>query len=62
MGQDAVMHSKAVSSIEKSIQLMSRKQKTDDEKINRVVSSSIRKFFYQETGKRPMVILHIVRV
>ena len=62
MGQDVVMHSKAVSSIEKTIQLMSRKQKIDDEKINRVVSSSIRKIFYQETGKRPMVILHIVRV
>ena len=62
MGQDVVMHSKAVSSIEKTIQLMSRKQKIDDEKINRVVSSSIRKIFHQETGKRPMVILHIVRV
>ena len=61
-GQDSQLQEEAISKIMKSIETMSRKQRLDEEKLKRNVSQVIRKVFYRETGKRPMVLVHIVRV
>jgi len=61
-GQDIDLQEKAISKVIKSIETMSRKQRLEEEKLKRNVSQVIRKVFFRETAKRPMVLVHIVRV
>ena len=61
-GQDIQLQEQVISNIVKSIETMSKKQRLDEEKLKRNVSRDVRKVFYIETGKRPMVLVHIVRI
>jgi len=61
-GQDIQLQEQVIFNIVKLIETMSKKQRLDEEKLKRNVSRAVRKVFYIETGKRPMILLHIVRI
>jgi ribonuclease J len=62
IGEDAVMHEEAISAIVDAVSSMSRRQRFIDDKLESVVSQAARRVFRAETGKRPIVQVHVVRI
>lgn len=62
IGEDVVMHEEAISAIVDAVSSMSRRQRFNDEKLEGVVSQAARRVFRTETGKRPIVQVHVVRI
>jgi ribonuclease J len=62
VGEDAVMHEEAISAIVDAVSSMSRRQRFIDDKLENVVSQAARRIFRAETGKRPIVQVHVVRI
>jgi len=62
IGEDVVMHEEAISAIVDAVSSMSRRQRFLDDKLESVVSRAARRVFRAETGKRPIVQVHVVRI
>jgi ribonuclease J len=62
IGEDAVMHEEAISAIVDAVSSMSRRQRFIDDKLESAVSQAARRVFRAETGKRPIVQVHVVRI
>ncbi len=62
IGEDVVMQEEAISAIVEAVGSMSRRQRFDDNKLESTVSQAARRVFRAETGKRPIVQVHVVRV
>lgn len=62
IGEDVVMHEEAISAIVAAVSSMSRRQRFLDDKLESVVSRAARRVFRAETGKRPIVQVHVVRI
>ena len=62
IGEDAVMHGEAISAIVEAVEKMSGRQRFNNGKLEEVISRAARRVFRAETGKRPIVEVHIVRV
>ena len=62
IGEDVVMHEEAISAISDAVSSMSRRQRFIDDKVESVVSQAARRVFRAETGKRPIVQVHVVRI
>lgn len=62
IGEDAVMHEEAISAIVEAVEKMSERQRFNNGKLEGAISRAARSVFRAETGKRPIVEVHIVRV
>ena len=62
VGEDAVMHEEAISAIVEAVEKMSGRQRFNNGKLEGAISRAARRVFRAETGKRPIVEVHIVRV
>ena len=62
IGEDVVMHEEAISAIVDAVSSMSRRQRFLDDKLESVVSRAARRVFRAETGTRPIVQVHVVRI
>jgi ribonuclease J len=62
VGEDTVMHEEAISAISDAVSSMSRRQRFIDDKVESIVSQAARRVFRAETGKRPIVQVHVVRI
>lgn len=62
IGEDVVMHEEAISAIVDAVSSMSGRQRFLDNKLESVVSQAARRVFRAETGKRPIVQVHVVRI
>ena len=62
VGEDAIMHEEAISAIVEAVEKMSGRQRFNNGKLEGAISRAARRVFRAETGKRPIVEVHIVRV
>jgi len=62
IGEDKVMHEEAISAIVEAVEKMPGRQRFNNGKLEGAISRAARRVFRSETGKRPIVEVHIVRV
>ncbi|MBK18975.1 MAG: MBL fold hydrolase [Rhodospirillaceae bacterium] len=62
VGEDVDLHQEAILAITDTVEEMSERQRFDDDKLERAVVRAARQVFHAETGRRPNVDVHVVRI